>query len=431
MRVSRIAVKQYLLIYCMLLMNQSVLRDSFFSTDFIAFGIFLALATVYAFYKNKHIVRFMLGSLALCIFTRVLVGGVGIGIWATWMSMILVTYTAIKTDINHFLDRLIKLVVLFAGISLVFWGLSLISIELVQKMMVFHYKMRTNYAREYIDSVRFNKIHYDAYGGIVYCVNMCHPRRNCGIFTEPGVYQMVLNSAIFVLMFLKDYISIGEKKRYRYVLILILTVITTQSTTGILSLLVLLFFVLAKKKLSKFQKRLILGMMAIVVIVLGQYAIRGKDSFLYATIIKKLFTSSGKFSFAASSGSARVGTILICLMSMIKNPLGVGYDRLQELLNTDVTGFVAASIFETGAACGVVMLVLIIWWIASPIIKTSLLSRYGKIVFLAIYFNTIMSQSSEFYPFLIFIPIVLKICAEAKRKNKETLTNQSSIGVKI
>ena len=417
LRLSPKAVTQTLLIYFMMLMNQSVIRDAFFPNSYIVFAVALVFATIYGFYQNRYITFFLVLSLAICTFTRLFIGGVGIGIWVSWASFILITYSAIEADPNCFLDRFVKIVVFFAAASLFFWGLSRINTTLVQKLMLFHYKMRTNFARDYIDSIRYNKIFYDAYGGLIYCVNMCHPTRNCGIYTEPGIYQMVLNSALFVILYMKDHISIDRKKQYRYTVLLILTIISTQSTTGILSLAVLLFAGLFKRRLTKFQRRL-LYILVVMGLFLGvQYVLQGTNSILYTTVIKKLFKSSGQFSLAASSGSARVGTMIVCAMSMLRKPFGIGYDRVMELLNSDVTGYVAASIFLTGAACGVAMFFLIISWIVAPFLKSHILSQSGKIVFILIYFNTILAQSSEFYPFLIFMPIFLRIYA---MKNKPT-----------
>lgn len=407
MVVSKKAIKQYIMLYCMMLLNQSVIRDSFFSSDYMFLGIFFAVASLHNLFKRRNILFFMVASLAICAITRFLVGGVGIGIWATWMSMILVTYSAIEIDPRHFLDRLVKMVVFFAGISIILWAVSLIDLRVVQKLMLFQYKMRTNYFRVYIDSVQYDKMFYDAYGGLIYCVNMCHPTRNCGIFTEPGIYQIVLNGAIFVLIFLKKYLNIDSDKNFKYFVILSIAVITTQSTSGVISLAFMLFFVIAQRKFSKFEKRIILGVSVLAAALVIQYFVQGENSLLYKTVIKKLFSSSTGFSLAASSGSARLGTIAVCLLSMIQNPFGIGYDRLTLLLDTENTGFVAASIFMTGAACGVLMFALVLVWTLRPVFKTRVLNKYGKASFLLIYANTVLSQSSEFYPFIIFIPLIL------------------------
>lgn len=417
MRISKSKIMQYAFIYCMMLINQSVLRDSFASNDYLPFGIFLALSVCCFFYREWHIVWFMGASLLLCIFTRLFIGGVGIGIWASWMAMILVTYLAIKTDVHCFLDRLVKMITLLAGISLVLWGLSLLNIELVQKMMIWQYKMRTNVWRLYSDAQNYVNIPYDAYGGIIYCVNMCHPGRNCGIFTEPGIYQMVLNSTIFILLFFKEHLKITEKQRYRYIFLLMLTVASTRSTVGILALAVLLMLILFQKKVLKYKyRRRLFGCLLIIgLVVVGRYIMQGQDSYLYNVVIKKLFSSSGKFSLSASSGSARMGTIDICLQSMLRNPLGIGYDRLMVLLDTKTTGNVGAALFQTGAACGILMLIIVLLWLFMPIVKTCKINIYGKIGYTCIYFFTALAQSSEFYPFLIVVPLFLVMSSHRKR----------------
>ena len=61
------------------------------------------------------------------------------------------------------------------------------------------------------------------------------------VSTLPGVYQIVLNAALFVLLFWKKKLYFGNEKQYRTAtVIVLLTLITCQSTTGYLSMMVIL-----------------------------------------------------------------------------------------------------------------------------------------------------------------------------------------------
>ena len=50
-------------------------------------------------------------------------------------------------------------------------------------------------------------------GVLFYVYRAFEPFRNNGIFTEPGVYQIVLSAAIFVLLFNGKSLDISKKKK--------------------------------------------------------------------------------------------------------------------------------------------------------------------------------------------------------------------------
>lgn len=76
--------------------------------------------------------------------------------------------------------------------------------------------------------------------------------RNNGIFSEPGRYQIVLNTAIYFLLMFPKLFSENMAKVYKYLVVLIITLLTTGSTNGYMGLgIVLLMFLLANKQRSK------------------------------------------------------------------------------------------------------------------------------------------------------------------------------------
>lgn len=76
--------------------------------------------------------------------------------------------------------------------------------------------------------------------------------RNNGIFNEPGLYQMVLNTALYFTMFFPEQLKCGAKKQERYMLILIIAIVTCQSTTGYLSLgAIIVGYLMTKQKGKK------------------------------------------------------------------------------------------------------------------------------------------------------------------------------------
>lgn len=151
----------------------------------------------------------------------------------------------------------------------------------------------------------------------------------------------------------------------------------------------------------------------ILIATVVDYQIRGTDSIVYIGIIEKLF-SKGSFSLVDNASSfARVGTILISIESMIKHPLGIGYNNLQLLLKTEETGYVAAEIIAFGAVWGIIPLVFVLWWIFSPL--HSKLPKSVYILFILLYVNTLLAQSNVFYAILILIPLTMKYLSMNKK----------------
>ena len=150
--------------------------------------------------------------------------------------------------------------------------------------------------RVYSDSVNYNEFNYVLRGLFLYTFREVDRMKNSGIFTEPGVYQMVLNLGIFIILFLNKYLYC---KKTKYMLgVLILTLCTTQSTTGFIGLLLIVVFYLFsstnKKKIFSKTKVIILGL-CLILALLVDYQIRGTRSILQIAIIDKLF-SRGTFS---------------------------------------------------------------------------------------------------------------------------------------
>lgn len=81
-------------------------------------------------------------------------------------------------------------------------------------------------------------------GGTVDFATMTR-KRNCGIFTEPGIYQIYLNTALLFLM-REDIFSV--KKRRRLFLLFSVTILSTMSSMGyIIYALVLVLYYIEKK----------------------------------------------------------------------------------------------------------------------------------------------------------------------------------------
>lgn len=77
---------------------------------------------------QKKAAAFAVAIVINIVFVRFISGGgAGITTIIRWLSAILLTYVAIKINKGKFMSRYIKVVAFFAVISIVMWGLTLIS----------------------------------------------------------------------------------------------------------------------------------------------------------------------------------------------------------------------------------------------------------------------------------------------------------------
>lgn len=412
----KVNVKQgigMLLIYFLLLLNQTHVSEIYLKKFIIPITI---ITFAFLFVKSRILAKWSaICCSALLIFTillRIFVGGVGIEAYFNLCVSIVVSAYAIAYNKDEFLNNYLKIVVFMAAISIFLWFFCMMFPDIYEKIAI-SYETQMTY-RIYNSSTTYIERNYKAYGLFFYSLRE-FDNRNTGIFTEPGVYQMVLNSALFVLLILDKYLKNISKGRKRvYFSVLLIALLSTQSTTGYIgAFLIISFFILNTSTNYITERKVVfVGVLIIGFALLIDYHFRGEDSLVFVTLFKKLVTDSNTFSISADgSGLARWGTILISLRSMFVKPFGLGYDNFAQLLNTKETGYVAAAILSFGAIWGIIPLLFIIIWIFSPIVKSRLQWK-DKILFVLLYFNTTLAQSDVFYPTLIIIPL----CLYANRK---------------
>lgn len=397
-----------LLIYFMLLLNQTHFSENYLNK----YAILIAVPTfLFLFIKSRILARWSaiccLALLIFSVFLRLSVGGVGLKSYSSICVLIVVSAYAVAYNKDNFLTLFLKTVVFLALVSILLWMFCIVFPDIYIDLTT-TYETQMTY-KIYSSSINYVERNYKASGLFFYTLRE-FDNRNTGIFTEPGVYQMVLNSALFVLLMLdKKLKNITVPMKRCYLFILIIALLTTQSTTGYIGgFLIILFYVLNSSKDHKTEKRVIfIAVVLVGLVLLCDYHFRGEESLIFVTLLKKLVTDSNMISISAdASGVARWGTILISFQSMMKNPFGVGYDKFGYLLNTDKTGYVAAAILSFGAIWGVIPLIFVMWWVFYPVFKSQLLWQ-EKILYVLLYLNTTLAQSNVFYPTLIVIPIYL------------------------
>lgn len=396
------------LIYFTLLWNQTNVSEIYLKNYVLPITI---LFSGLLFIKSRQLTKWVVlccGILfGVVIVLRFSVGGIGLEAFLSIAVLIVVTAYTVVYNREHFFERFLKVVVFLALISVIFWAFCWFFSE-VYESIAMTYETKMTY-KIYSTDVLFKEYNYKASGLFLYVMREID-KRNTGIFTEPGVYQMVLNSALFVLLTLDQYLSnISAKKKKIYFVILIVALLTTQSTTGYIGgcLIILFYFLSAKQNIFAERKAVFSIFVMMVLGLLIDYYIRGDSSLMSVTVFDKLMTNSKELSLSANaSGTARLGAIYVSLKSIINHPFGVGYDKFSVLMNVDKTGYVAAAVLSFGAVWGVLPLAFVLWWIFYPIARSNTFKTY-KILFVLLYFNTCLAQSNVFYPSLIIISLAL------------------------
>lgn len=409
--VSKKAILQYLMLYVMLIFCQThVYRLYIRSNLTIHVGLvilFLIIDVVNFRKKTKRPFLMCAFLLAMVIGVRFINGGVGIDFWAEMAAKILITYIAILIDPEQFLTRFVKIITFFAAISIVGWLQQIAGLNIMQKIGMVNNDFYTTvtWDKGYVEETQ-RKI----YGLLFYVTTDVEIKRNMSIFTEPGIYQMVLNAAIFVVAFCNKLIELNPKEIKKYFLILTIALITTQSTSGYFGYAVIVLGILLTRSTDTRRIKRYIYIILVVgfVVLLGDYSVRGNDSLIYKALLSKVFSSQGDFSLSASTGVYRYEMIGMALLAMAMNPFGMGYEAWAKFYRLNSIADAGGYPFIIGAVIGIVPLFVSLWWIFSPL-------KYMKnkwveiVVFLFLYFNTAMAQTSAFYPAIIFLPVFLDI----------------------
>lgn len=414
MKIRISTLTQYLLIYIMLIMSYSCMAVFYLNQNILNISLlclFAMLLLKNKKYRNVYAIFGILILLAGVVFQRLLSGGVGLSAFLQLAMPVLCANMAICSNKKEFLNRYIKVVCIFAVISDIFWVTFLVLPELEKVWPA------VEYFTQAIGSTGYER-YWHGKGVLLYSFLEIHPTRNCGIYSEPGVYQIVLNSALFILLFWKDRLVFKKEKDYNKVLLIIfITLVSCQSTTGYISMLIIIaFFMLQKRSntLSKTKRRIVVLTILLVILLLIEYSINGTNSILHQQIIQKLFGDSKSFTLDLTMGSGqyRLGTIVYCLDLITRHPLGVGYDVFSA--GKDVA-MVAASLLSFACIYGVITWVVVLIWLLAPVIKREKI--LVAIAFILMFINTTLGQTLFLYPAQVLFPLYLSVVGVTRGTN--------------
>lgn len=415
LRLSTTGLMQYFFLYLLLISHGAVIYT--INLEMIS-NFILAICVLYVVFHRKmfsslYVVHIILFTILMCVLMVLHAQPYFMKVAARIIESLLLVVVTYWIDEENFFGRFIHMTFFFAIVSLVFYVFQILEPNLLQ-----HILTKQPEVIGWETSPFYGKWLYTYRG--VYALY-----RNNGIFTEPGLYQMILNSALAILLFFPQVVMLKKSVYIRYIVVLALTIITTSSTTGYIGLAIIIIgYLLKKNKLiySKgIKKYIILFLVALIISILYDYYIRGNDSIMYINVISK-FEDIGVVEDA--SGGARLSVIEICGGLFAQNPLstifGYGYSTISSVMTMSGVKTAGAFIVYFLAAAGLPITIFLLYpYIFKPFKNVEYFIE--SIVFLMLYFNTSLAQSREIYPVLLLLPFVLKNINDiGKKENFET-----------
>lgn len=370
----------------------------FYSTNDMLFRIINLVVSllVYIFYKRTHENNLIAISafFLICAFIMELVFTGSGGLKTAFYNVLFVIepiwigIVAYKYNKDKFCNRFIKIVTVLSAISLLFFTMCIVNAQALINAGI-------------LKKIVMNRLTYtDYYCNLFYAFRSREVYRNVGMFSEPGLYQIVLTSAIYLLIFYPEKTNV--KHRNWILTILIITLITTESGTGLIGLIIIIIGVLASKRNKiKKQIKLYIGSFMAIMLVFSVYdAIRnGADSIFYRAVFEKLV---GINSVDATTGSVRLSTIKLMGNLFIHNPIGYGYTFVSNQRILYAPESVGARIFVSLAAVGIVPLFILLY----HFVRRAYFNRVSTVQFVVLmllYVNITLAQSREIYPIFVVL----------------------------
>lgn len=380
---------QYLMLYIVLICGWSTLywKNSDIAPIVIAaICIFVKIVTRQSWKKYKEILFVCIFS-GFIVMNHIILGNdAGLGTILEFCVPLLVVDTYIHIDKTKAVYRFINGIYVYAIVSLLFTAVA-----------VFMPQVLNNIFSD-VDMYCGNMLK----GSLIYTYQGATVVRNCGLYTEPGLFHIVLNAAIFLLL----YTVWGEQfgaKRGKMLIVLSIAVLTTLSATGILTLGVVLLGSTFVK--SKDRKKIIVLSMAIIVTVIIDYFVRDTESVLYGFVFSK-FAQYGQSSVWGNLNSidARLRAIEVVQYALSVNIFGVGGSTFANYMRKfDLTTLAGNGLFRWLAVLGVHVWLLLLFYIFGPMIKQKVEMK-KIIIFAVVYVLFTITQLYMFIPILLLIP---------------------------
>ncbi|RJV45100.1 hypothetical protein DWX57_08795 [Coprococcus sp. AF19-8AC] len=316
--INKSALLQYIVIYVMLLVQGTAFENTYhdlFQAAIFVIGIVYCVKQFLSKKKFIHITVLVISLFITYILTH---GSLTIASSITLINTFLLVACVYKICPDKVSDRIIKLIYGLSIISLVFYAIQMINPSLLKSISI-PYTFASGDAY-WVNGKRVDLI---IYFNFLFSFSPYAQRlRNCGIYTEPGVYAMVVTAALFLLIYNKK--KMPAKKFNRYLFVFIITMISTQSTMGLMCLGVILLYLLFINRADMGNVKIILILAGVVVAVVS--ISQGLDSFIYKNILKKIYdVNKGIIDLSVSTGASRIESIRADMKLALTHPFGVGY----------------------------------------------------------------------------------------------------------
>lgn len=318
-RIKILALYQYVLIFVLFMVHGNRVFSIF--NDIVLLFI-LGLGLVYVIVdqsiigkENIYYLIFLLAELFwVLIYSE---GSLMITTIFALLARFCIAFLAIGVDDRHFIERFVKLSVFIAGISLMGYILTLTIPDVLKDIL-------PKYSYYYISPWSGKRIERPTYYALFFQFRGdADITRNIGMFNEPGLFQIILNTTLYFLVFFKEQVGMRGRKYTFSIIIVLITLMSSQSVTGLLGMMIIvvgyLFYTNRIKKWEILGGLVILAVLGIVYILLS-----GTDSWVYEKIFYKIFDESGKINLMSSTGASRVVSMKADIQIFLENPLGNG-----------------------------------------------------------------------------------------------------------
>lgn len=389
----RAGAYHYVLLYLLVIMHGAVLWAAFMDEGYLGLLVAAAAVVVALFmYDIRVPIGFYFFCLAtfLCYLLSALMSGIGFNDGfniktALMVDLnILLAYTIYQMDRRHAIGRFVKMVLFFAVTSLVFYGSSWIFGQAALNTLF----TPVDYARGY-------------HGYLLYSTSA--DNRNSGIFSEPGVYQVLLTSALLCVIYYGERTGFSQRGLRNAALVLVVTLLTTFSTTGYIGFVIILCGLLLKKK-TALDKELLRIAVVPVGLLLVDYLVRNDESLLQTYVLNKV----AELSDSQSSGGARVFVIQETLGALQTNPFfGVGARVLESSISQKYySGFGTGNVlFSLVATKGLVTAAVTLGYILTTAFRNRV-TWLQFLVFTGVFLNTIVAQTQIAYGALLLLAMI-------------------------
>lgn len=426
--ISKSGIAQYFLIFLLFMVHGNRVFDMFndpILIMIIAFGGLFIVCNQKRVGKGNVLFLLILAVLLLVLFI-ITNGSMMITSILALLARYIIAYHAFYRDRYHFVERFVKLTYFIAVISLFGFALTQLIPEQLQEILPMHTYYR-------VSSWSGERVSRSTYHLLFFQFRSDHDiTRNIGMFNESGIYQIILNTALYFLLFKKEQCNMDAKRQRRYLIVLLIALITCQSLTGYIGFAIIYFgYIFTVQKNYRWR---VLFVFVIAAIGISVYVAQtGTDSWLYQNVLRKMFDEQGNIDLSRSTGESRLLSMDADLRLFLSNPLGLGtryYDTVWRSYLRGTIGDVSSCVGLTKAFAiyGLIPTLMMLGYYFKNKNRTKE-NVVDLWVCLLLILNTTLAQPSVFFPAFIVSVLVMKnadyISITESSQNKRPLARQS------